>query len=245
MRSVRDENSAFIINEEAAKLMNMQSPVGVEVQYGHDRGIIVGVVKNFHFKPLDKKIEPVILINSPNESFYIHVQINGNNVSGALDKMRNIWQRFSPNSEFKFSFMDETLDQMYRNEERVGKMFRTSTIIAILISCLGLFGLTAFMAERRTKEIGIRKVLGAKVSQLIILLSKEFVKWLVIANLIAWPISYILMNSWLENFSYRIIIGIETFVLSALIAFVVSLVTVSFHSIRAALANPVDSIKYE
>jgi ABC-type antimicrobial peptide transport system permease subunit len=240
-----DEDRAFILNEEAIRATGLEDPVGTKVSYGRIDGQIVGVVKDFHFKPLRKELEPMILMNSRQEMYYLFVRIGPGDVPGAIEAMRHIWGQYVPETAFEYSFLDESIDAMYREEERVGTLFNTFAILAIVISCLGLFGLASFMAERRTKEIGIRKVLGASFGSVVLNLTKEFTKWVLIANVIAWPVAYFLMNRWLANFAYRIDLGIGIFALSGLVALVIAWSTVSYQSAKAALNNPVEALKNE
>ena len=154
-------------------------------------------------------------------------------------------KRFSPDYPFEFSFFDEVFDRDYHTEQRMGTIFRSISVLAIVVACFGLFGLSTFAAEQRTKEIGIRKTLGAPTSNVFLLLSREFVKWVMISNLIAWPVAYLAAERWLQNFSYRTQVTLITFVLSAVLAIIIAVITVSYQSIRASMANPVDSLKYE
>jgi putative ABC transport system permease protein len=173
------------------------------------------------------------------------VKINGSKISEGLSTVETVWKKENSNSPFEFQFLDAAVDQRYRSDQRTGKIFNDFAILAIFISCLGLFGLASYMAEQRTKEIGIRKVLGASVLELIALLSKEFTKWVLIANLIAWPIAYYFMDKWLQDFAYRIDISWWIFVLSGGIALVIALVTVSLQAIKTAIANPINALRYE
>jgi putative ABC transport system permease protein len=146
---------------------------------------------------------------------------------------------------FDYTFLDEAFDRKYKAEEKLGKIFSYFTLLAIFIACLGLFGLAFFTAEQRTKEIGIRKALGASITGIIMLLSKEFTKWVLLANIIAWPIAYVAMNRWLQNFAYRINMGLGTFIIAALLALIIALLTVGYQAIKTARANPVESLRYE
>ena len=154
-------------------------------------------------------------------------------------------KKFSPATPFSYSFFDEVFARAYYTEQRMGRVFGAFAVLAIFIACLGLFGLTAFAAEQRTKEIGIRKVLGASDAKIFWLLSREFLRWVLLANLIAWPIAYFAMHKWLENFAYRIQIGLAAFLISGATALLIAYLTVSYQSLRSARANPVDSIRYE
>lgn len=246
-----DASGAFIINEAAMKTMEIEMPLGKQfaapVHSGMREGTIIGVVKDFHFRPLHDEIPPLVMFIDPQQSNYFCIRLNTDvpDLPGVLRYTENVWKKFAPNLPFKYGFLDETYEKAYKSEQKTGNIFGYFTALAIFISCLGLFGLTAQMTELRTKEIGIRKVLGATVPGVTLFLSKDFMKWVVFANVIAWPTGYIAMNKWLQNFAYRTSMGIEILILAALIAFIIALVTVSFQSIRAALTNPVDSLRYE
>jgi putative ABC transport system permease protein len=166
-------------------------------------------------------------------------------ITGTLQSIENIWRELEPTHPFSYVFLDESFDRLYRLEQRMGQIFVSFTLMAIFISCLGLFGLASFTADQRTKEIGIRKVLGASVSNVVMLLSRDFTKWVILANVVAWPVAYLVMNKWLQNFAYRISLAIWIFVLSGVIALTIALLTVSTKALKAAVANPADSLKYE
>ncbi len=246
-----DTSEAYIVNEAAVKAMEIASPVGkrffAPTHSGMREGTIIGVVKDFHFRPLHDEIDPLVMFIAPNKFRYLCIRVKSDisDLPGTLGYIENIWQKFAPNFPFTYGFLDETFDRLYRSEQKTGSVFSYFTYLAIFISCLGLFGLAAQMTEMRTKEIGIRKVLGASVSGITLLLSKDFMIWVVVANVVAWPTAYFAMNKWLQNFAYRTSIGIDVFFMSGLLAFVVALITVSFQSIKAAIADPVDSLRYE
>ncbi|MCP4723972.1 MAG: FtsX-like permease family protein [bacterium] len=240
-----DTSKAFILNEEAVKQMGIDDVVGKRIKYGRSTGEIVGVVKNFHFKPLRNEIEPVILINSMGEPYYLYIRVEPGNITRAVDHINRIFSEFEPDEQLNYSFLDETLAAMYNTEERMGQALIYFTAIAVLISCLGLFGLVSYIAEQLKKEIGIRKVLGASVSGLVVFLSLDFIKWVIIANVISWPVAYWALNSWLNNFAYRLQIGWLFFLYSSLIAVIIALITLSYQTIKAATASPVDSLQYE
>jgi putative ABC transport system permease protein len=208
---------------------------------------VIGIVEDFHFQSLHEEVAPMILYNSCLYGSFdqISVKMRPENVQSTIACLRSKWNEIDPQYPFEFAFVDDQFDKLYRAEERMGSLFGYFTTLAIAIGCLGLFGLTSFTAEQRTKEIGIRKVLGASVSGIILLLVREFTKWVLLAVLIAWPIGYFVMNNWLQNFAYRISVGMDTLLVAALLALLVSLITVSFQSIRAALAEPVNSLRYE
>jgi len=176
---------------------------------------------------------------------YIALKVNPLTIADTLAFLRKKWKQIDPTQAFDYFFLDEAFGRQYKADEKLSRIFFCFTLLAIFIACLGLFGLVSFTAQKRTKEIGIRKALGASVSEIIWLLSKEFTRWVLLANLIAWPLAYLAMNKWLQNFAYRINIGVGTFALSALLALLIALLTVGFQAIRAARANPVDTLRYE
>jgi putative ABC transport system permease protein len=248
-----DKKEGLILNESAVKKFGWETPemaIGKGILIPESPGKyqktrIIGVVKDFHFKSLHQEIEPLILFLDPNRVNYATVKITVEDIPSTIAYLEKKFKAFSPGFNFDYFFLDNNFDQLYRSEERVKTIFNFFTILAVLISCLGLFGLASYTAEQRTKEMGIRKVLGATVPNIIAQLSKEFILWVAIANLIAWPAAFIAMNKWLQNFAYRTDIGIGTFILSGLIALVIALLTVSYQSIKTALANPIHALKYE
>ena len=181
----------------------------------------------------------------PGGGFYMSVKIKANHIPETIGFLEKQMKKFSPNYPFEYRFFDEIFDRAYRTEQRMEHMVGTFALIAIIIGCLGLFGLAAFTAEQRTKEIGIRKVLGASIPNIVTLISKEFVKLIFIANVIAWPVAYFVMNRWLQNFAYRTRIGIFVFILSAALALIITLITIGHQSVKAATSNPLDSLRYE
>ncbi len=240
-----DPTEALIVNEEAVKVMGMESPLGKQLGIGDNQAKIIGVVKNYHFRSLKQEIEPLILILNPSNCWALFARLSSEDVSKTIGYMEKVWGEFASGYPFNYRFMDEAIDNLYRAEQQIGTLFRYFTILAIFISCLGLFGLASFMAEQRTKEIGIRKVLGASVSKILLLLSKEYAKWVLFANIIAWPFAYYTMNKWLQGYAYRINIAVWSFVLAAVLALAIALFTVSYQAVRAATANPADALRYE
>jgi putative ABC transport system permease protein len=239
-----DSTDSWVINESAAAAMGLESPLGTGVYWDDYKGKIIGVVKDFHFSSLHEEIEPLLIrMNWGLDN--ICIRIRSDNISGIIAFTKKTLKELLPSYTFEYEFLDTRLENLYLSEQRMEKILIFSTIIAIFISCLGLLGLTSFTAEQRTKEIGIRKVLGSTVAGVVVLLSKEFIKWVLLANLIAWPVAYFAVHRWLENFAFRTNIGWEIFLLSGCIALVISLVTVCYQSIKAAVANPVDSLRYE
>jgi putative ABC transport system permease protein len=240
------DSNNYIFNEMAINVMGMESPTGNQFALSEeDKGTIVGVVKNFHSLPLTYEIEPMIFLLLPDYQRYMLVKIKSDNIPGTIDKLESAWAQFSPGFPFEYHFLDEDFDMLYRDEIRSGKIFGYFVILAIFISCLGLFGLSSFTAEQRTKEIGVRKVLGATVSTILVILIKDFTKWVLYANLIAWPIAWFMMNNWLQNFAYKTEMALWVFLLAGSIALLIAIITVSSQAIKAAIANPVESLRYE
>jgi putative ABC transport system permease protein len=239
---------AFILNETAVKHLGWENPIGKKIGFpGNDMGTIVGVVKDFNCHSLHFPAEPAALIlnTGPWNIYFVSVKVSPENITQTLETIEKVWKKHSGGYPFEYYFLDEAYDNLYKSELRLNTFFRLFTLIAIFISSLGLFGLASFTAERRTKEIGIRKVLGASVPSIVIFISRGFTKWVLLANIVAWPVAYYFMNQWLQSFAYRIELSVWIFILSGLAAFIIALLTVSYQAIKAATANPVDSLRYE
>ncbi|MFC2156851.1 FtsX-like permease family protein [Acidobacteriota bacterium] len=232
------------INQSALKAFEWKEAVGKRFSFLGDEWTVAGVIQDFHSASLHEPISPVILLYAPVGN-NISVRIDARNMNAAMAHIEKVWKRFLPAFPFNYSFLDEDISRMYRSEQRVGQIFSSFTLLSIFIACLGLIGLASFMAETRTKEIGIRKVLGASVTSIVIMLSKEFFKWVLISNLIAWPIAYFVLNQVLQDFAYRVNIWLFPFFISALLALIIAMITVSFQSIKAAISNPVNSLRFE
>jgi len=247
-----DIQGAFMINEAAAKEIGCtpEEAVGKKLNRATNpeeyiEGTIVGVVEDFHFKSLHRIIEPFLLMLNFENIRFISVRIQPGDVRGTLDFIRQKWVETFPEEEFEYSFLDDRINLLYESDGKMRNIFLVFSILSIFVACLGLFGLAAFTAQERTKEMGVRKVLGASEINVFVLLSKEFTKWVFLANIIAWPVAYFVMTKWLQNFAYRMDMGLWPFVLAAVLAFMIALMTVSYHSIRAALTDPVDYLRYE
>ena len=244
------DSSAVLINEAAAKLLSYTNPLNQPLYAPVDNFLkkiatyhIIGVFRDFNFQSLRQNVTPMALILDEDRgalSIRIHA---GANIPALMAQIRDKWKGLSPNQEFAYSFMEEDFDGLYRAEQRIGKIFISFSSLAILIACLGLFGLVAYAAEQRTREIGIRKVLGAGISTIVRMLSKDFIRLVLLAILIASPLVWLAMHKWLQGFAYRIGISWWTFVIAGLIALLIAILTVSFQTIRAAIANPVKSLK--
>jgi ABC-type antimicrobial peptide transport system permease subunit len=248
-----DQTNAFVVNEAAVKAMGMKSPLNQDISvFLIDRreGKIIGVTKDFHFASFHTAVEPLIIaipdINQQN-FFYrtVSIRFRPGTVSNSLAFIEKTWKEQMRDVPFSYYFYDESLKAQYSAEQRMETIFKYFSFLAILIASLGLFGLASFSAAQRIKEIGIRKVLGATVTDITLILSREFVMLVVLSNVIAWPVAYYVMNRWLENFAYRTGISWPTFLLAGAIALSVALLTVSYQAIRAALANPVEALRYE
>ncbi|NIM57704.1 MAG: FtsX-like permease family protein [Candidatus Aenigmarchaeota archaeon] len=240
-----DATEAIMVNEEAVKAMGMESPIGRRLSIGNNNFKIIGVVKNYHFRSLRQEIDPLILIYGPGQCRVLFARLRSENIPKTIGYMEDIWKEFAPGHPFNYRFLDDALNDLYRSEQRIGTILKYFSILAIFISCLGLFGLASFMSEQRTKEIGIRKVLGASVSNIALLLSREFTKWVLLANIIAWPVAYFAMYKWLQSYAYSTNIALWSFFLSGTMALVIATVAVSYQSIKAAVTNPADSLRYE
>jgi len=240
-----------LINEAGAKALGFGLPenaLGKEIVRAQSGLMIIGIVKDFHYRGLQQKIDPLMLVlpdDRYNNLFVLTLTLETKNLQDTLKFVENKWKELNLGAIFSYRFLDEVFDRLYQTEERVGRIFSTFTALGLFIAFLGLFGLALFSAEQRTKEIGIRKVLGAKVSSIIIILAKEFVKWVAMGIVIAFPIAYYAMHRWLQSFAYRTSISLWIFVFSATLALVIALITVSYQSIKAATANSVDSLRYE
>lgn len=239
----------YIVNEAAVRALGWGSPdnaLGKPFRADEITGTVIGVVKDFHFTSLQERIEPVALSPTrPNRFSRIAVRLNTSRISETIAFVEQAWRKHFPQALLQYSFFDERVEQQYQAEKLFGKVFSIFVTISLAIACLGLFGLAAFAAEQRTKEIGIRKVLGASVTSVLGLLSKDFVKLVLLANVLAWPLSWYAMNTWLQNFAYRIKIGWWMFALAGGLAVLIAILTVSAQAIKAALANPTEALRYE
>jgi len=236
---------SFIVNETAVKAMGLKDPVGSKFTLYRNSGQIIGVIEDFHYKSLQKEIEPLVLRIEPQRDSYIFVKFRSEQTKEAIASVSNVYNSFNPDFPLKYTFLDEAVAQLYNSEQKTKTIFNYFTLIAILISCLGLYGLASYMAQQKTKEIGIRKVLGASILNIVTNLSKEFILLVCMANAIAWPLAYFVMNKWLHNFAYRINIDLFIFIYAGLVSTLLGLITVSYHTVKSATANPVDSLRYE
>lgn len=242
-----DAESAFIINEAARKEFGWQSAVGknIQISTGFRSGKIIGVVKDFHYNSLHGEVKPAVLYIKPESFRYISVRITSHNTQRTLDFLKGTWERSVHGQPFVYSFLDEDYERLYKPETRMLKVLLAVTLLELFIACLGLLGLAAFTTEQRTREIGIRKVLGASVPGIVRLLSKDFARWVLVSNLIAWPIAWYAMHGWLQNFAFRIDILPWPFLWAGLLVLAVALLTVGYNAFRAAAADPMKTLKHE
>ena len=205
-------------------------------------------MKDYHFESLQNEIRPLMLYNStPYDAEYYNmsVKVKPDNIQDTVDFLKSKWVEFDPQYPFEYSFFNERYNDLYKKEEQMGSLFGYFAMLAIMIGVIGLFGLASFSAEKCTKEIGIRKVLGSSVGGIVVLMTKDFLKWVLIANIFAWPIAYYGLNWWLQNFAYRIDIGFSPFIIAGIGALIIAYLTVSYQAIKATYANPIDSLRYE
>lgn len=249
-RDFTTDTSAFLINEAAAKVLGFKSnddAVGKDFGYGNRKGKLIGVFNDFHFESLHQKIVPLVLLVPKNANNYgrISIKITGSNISAALSHIENAWKKYLPETPYQYTFLDENFEKLYQAEERQKTLLTIFACLAIFIACLGLFGLSAFAITQRIKEIGIRKVLGASVTNIVTLLSTDFLKLVAVAAVIAFPLAWYAMSKWLQDFAYRINIPWWVFLFAGIIAAIIAFVTISLQAIKAAVSNPVKSLRTE
>ncbi|MFC1565153.1 ABC transporter permease [candidate division KSB1 bacterium] len=246
-----DLGKAILINETALKVLDWDKPVGkiiremINTRYELGDLTVVGVIKDFHQRSLHKKIEPLILDFKPGAYRRIILNLSTENIANTMSAVENKWREIELGRPFEYYFLDEYFDRQYRAEEKLGGIIRAFAVFALFIGCLGLFGLASFTTEQRTKEIGVRKVLGSNVISIVYLLCREFVILILIANVIAWPSAYFIMKNWLKNFPYQTAFGLDIFLTAGFLAIAIAVLTVTYQSVKAAYSNPVNSLRYE
>lgn len=241
-----DIGTAYLLNEAAVRELGWSDPVGKTFMSGDTMKEVIGVVEDYHTESMKSEIRPVILELHPEvPTSYLAARLSTDEAGDVIEAMAGVWSTFIPGRPFQYFFLDDEFDAMYRSEQRTARLFNSFSMLALLIATLGLFGLAAYTAQQRTKEIGIRKVLGASISGIVVMLSRDFVRLVLVAFVIAAPLAWFAMEDWLSAFAYRIELGPGIFVVAGLIALTTALVTVSWQAVRAALANPVDSLRTE
>jgi ABC-type antimicrobial peptide transport system permease subunit len=243
---IKADSNNLIVNESLAKLMGKKDVVGSQITRNGQNYTVVGVVKNFLYNNMYAEGAPLIFFSDTSNTNYMNIRLKPSaDLRMALDRIGKVMKSNEPGYPFEYKFVDEQFDKLFKTESLIGKLAGIFAVLAVIISCLGLFGLSAYTAERRTKEIGIRKVLGASVPGITSLLSKDFVKLVVISFVIAFPLAWYFMHQWLQDFEYRITISWLVFVGAGLIALAIALTTISFQAIRAAMSNPIKSLRTE
>ena len=240
-----DLRQAYIINEAVAQELGLEAPIGKTMYLGTDKGTIIGVMKSVHWEPKRRLIFPMVFLVNPQMFTKMVVRISHQDVPATLAFLEQKWNEQITTRPFEYQYLEDMIDSLYKSERRLGGVVLSFAVLSILIACLGLFGLASFTAEQKTKEIGIRKVMGATVPGVVLLLSREFGKLILIANIIAWPLSYYALRTWLQNFYYRITIGFELFLFAAVLVMLIAFVSISYQSIKAALTDPATAIRYE
>jgi len=244
-----DTEGTIILNESAAQRFGWapEEAVGKKLDQGNPNNAaqVVGVVRNFNYKSLRREVEPMALILYPEYIRKISVRISPGDIERTLAFIQEKWESTFPGEEFEFSFLDNRINQLYSSEKKMQNLFVIFAALSILVACLGLLGLVSFTAELKTKEIGIRKVLGASTGNIILLMSREFIKWIILANIVAWPLAWFLMNKWLQNFAYRANIGLIVFLLAGFATMLIAIFTFVFQTVKMACTNPANTLRYE
>jgi putative ABC transport system permease protein len=245
----KDKDAAFLVSEALVRHWGLASPqeaLGKKVNWGGwKQGKVVGVVRDFHSRPLQFEVPQMILHIRPIAFHYMYMRIAPEDRAATLREIERVWHQALPTKPFEYFFLDDEFSHYYRAEERLAKLVGFFALAAVLVACLGLLGLASFTAEKRTREIGIRKVLGSSVAEVVFLLSKELTLLVLLANLIAWPVAYLFLRDWLQSFAYRTEIHLSNFVLGGLIALVIAWLTVSYQALKAALIDPAEALRYE
>ncbi|HVI47952.1 MAG TPA: FtsX-like permease family protein, partial [Chitinophaga sp.] len=237
------DSGHYILNEAAVKEIGMKDPIGKRFALWGIQGTVTGVISDFHFTSMKEKIGPAVLYSFPHECELMYVRTSGKDAAAAIGAVNKIFRRYNGDYPFRYDFLDEVFNQLYRSEQRTGSLFSLFAGIAILISCLGLLGLATYTAQVRTREIGVRKVLGASIVSIIQLLAKDFISLVIIAIIIAVPLAWYIMGKWLQDFAYRVNMGWQVFAAAGLIAVFIALITISYQSVKAAVVNPAASLK--
>jgi len=244
-KEITSDESQFLVNETAVKVMGMNSPLGQRISYKGKEGSIIGVVQDRHYASLRYRIPPMVYeINHDYPQFNIKVD-RTENIPKVLEHINRTRRKFPDYRPVSYWYAEDKLSHYTKTERTLSRAFFYVTFLTMILASLGLFGLSLFHASQKTKEIGIRKVMGCSGARIVGLLTREFIKWVLLANIIAWPAAYFLMKSWLQSYVYRVDIGLLTFVIAGATALAVALITIAYRSIKAATANPVDSLRYE
>ncbi len=244
-RDFASDSLAVVLNEAAVKYLGMQNPIGQQIALYGINHTIIGVNRDVHRNSLHTTIDPVVTRLYTSLPFSLYIRINSIDISSTLKMIEKEWFKIVPDFPFAYNFLDERMAGLYKYEQEIAKIFTFFSILAIFISCLGLFGLATFTAESRTKEIGVRKVLGSSAREIVMLLSTDFAKWVLLGTILACPVAWFGMTQWLQTFAYKTNISIWIFLSAGFLALFIAFITISFRTIKAATANPVESLKYE
>ena len=240
-----DAGGSLILNEAAARLLEWDDPVGKRLNGETVSGTVVGVVKDFHYESLHQPISPLAIVCFPWWINHLSLRIHAGDIAQILTFVEDRWHAFHPGWPFEYGFLDQDFEHSYNLEDRIGRMIQAFTVLAIILSCAGLLALASFMVAARTKEIGVRKVMGASVGSILTLLGREFVVLIGLAILIAWPIAYTVIAWWLDDFAYRITIDLMPFIAAGAITLIIACLTIGYHAVKAATANPIDALRNE
>ncbi len=245
-KDIKTDTQAYIINESLANMLNWKNPLNKIIRRNGAHPVI-GEVKDFNYASLYYKIQPLIITNHPwqNKYAYLSVKLSSGDVFQTMKSIETVWHNFAPSIPFEYNFLDQTFDQIYKSDIKFREAFLVFSNLAIIIALLGLLGLASYSIELKRKEMGIRKVLGSSVSGVMFMLTKEYSKWVIIANIIAWPVTYYLMSKWLQNFAYKVDINLLVFLLTGMVVFILAMIIIGFQVVRAATANPVESLRCE
>ena len=242
-REYSSDTSNVVLNESAVKAMGLEKPIGKPFSIFRQKGKIIGVIKDIHTASLRTQIVPTVFIFM--KGFEISVKMNGEKQTEAIQYLRTVWKQFVPERPFDYRFLEDDINRLYTKENKLGTLIKHFTYFAMIVFCMGLFGLVSYIAEQRTKEIGIRKVLGASIPKIIKMFLKEFFVLIFIAHLIALPISYFIMQKWLQNFVYKINLSWGLFFISSLFVVIISLISLGYQTLKTAYSNPVNALRYE
>lgn len=248
-KNLSSDSTAVVVSETAVRAMGLKNPLEQEIYYSYEKNVplqVVGVCKDFHSESLHKAIQPtIIIINRDRPPLYYIVKYNPDKLEETISFLEETWNKFLPGDVLQYQFLDDTIKSVYSNEQRTTAVMLIFSILAIFIACLGLYGMSSYMANTRVKELGIRKVLGANFGKIAFLMMKDLLKWVLIANVIAWPIGLFVMKKWLQNFSYRIELGMFIFIVAGIISLLIAVITIGYHTLKASYTNPIDSLRYE
>ena len=242
------DSASFVLNEKSVEVIgwgSAEDAIGQNMIYAGVRGKVIGVVKDFHFESLQSEISPIILVNRPNQMRNLSIKIEGTDIKNSIQQIEALYARFSPDAPLNYNFLNDRFANLYTSETQRSQLFTLFSGLAIFLACLGLFGLASFTVAQRSKEISIRKVLGASVQQIVGILSKEFIILIVIAMLLAFPVAWYFMSDWLEGYAYRIGLGASPFLLAAAIAGAIAFLTISIQTFKAAVSNPSERLRDE